>query len=147
MVTQAPQRSLKHRAGEWHLCPRVLLVLMLGVAASMPCSVAMADEFAGVQYDAQTDELVVTMSYSGTNPDHEFSLQWGECQTLPDSSVPEIVADVIDSQSQDAARKDFSTTTRFSLEDLPCRPVKVTLRTAPRFYYTLQIPARTAPRQ
>jgi len=33
-------------------------------------------------------------------------------------------------------------TTRFSLADLPCRPVKLTLRTAPRFYVTLQIPAQ-----
>jgi hypothetical protein len=40
------------------------------------------------------------------------------------------------------ARQPFKKTTRFSLADLPCRPVKLTLRTAPRFYVTLQIPAR-----
>jgi hypothetical protein len=106
-------------------------------------SLARGDNFANVFYDAQTDELVVTMKYSGTNPGHTFSLQWGKCRTLADAGVPEIVADVNDSQSQDAARKDFKTTTRFSLENLPCRPAKLTLRTAPRFYYTLQIPARS----
>lgn len=117
-------------------CGAILAVLTLS-------NLAAADNFASVFYDAQTDELVVTMKYSGTNPGHTFSLQWGKCRTLADASVPDIVADVNDSQAQDAAQKDFKTTTRFSLANLPCRPAKLTLRTAPRFYYTLQIPART----
>jgi hypothetical protein len=83
------------------------------------------------------------MNYRGTNPDHTFSLQWGKCRTLADATMPEVAVDVNDSQARDAARKDFKTTTRFSLENLPCRPAKLTLRTAPRFYFTLQIPART----
>jgi hypothetical protein len=131
-----------------HLSRRVLFAAMLGVAAATLPNVAAADDFANVYYDPKTDELVVTMNYSGTNPDHVFSLQWGECQTLANSSMPEIVADVNDSQSRDAARQDFKTTTRFSLENLACRPAKLTLRTAPRFFYTLQIPARSStPRQ
>jgi hypothetical protein len=32
--------------------------------------------------------------------------------------------------------------TRFSLANLPCRPVKLTLRTAPHFFVTLHIPAQ-----
>jgi hypothetical protein len=127
-----------------HLLKRVLFAAMLGVAASTLPKVVAADDFANVYYDPKTDELVVTMTYSGTNPDHLFSLQWGECQTLANSSTPEIVADVNDSQSRDAARQDFKTTTRFSLADLACRPVKLTLRTAPRFFYTLEIPARSS---
>jgi len=39
---------------------------------------------------------------------------------------PEIVAEVLDGQWQDAARQPFKKTTRFSLADLPCRPVKLT---------------------
>jgi hypothetical protein len=125
------------------LLGRALIGLAQGLAVWALSNLAAADNFANVFYDAQTDELVVTMNYSGTNPDHTFSLQWGQCQTLADTGVPEVVADVNDSQAQDAAQKDFKTTTRFSLENLPCRPAKLTLRTAPRFYYTLQIPART----
>jgi hypothetical protein len=82
------------------------------------------------------------MAYRGTNPDHTFSLKWGPCQTLANAGEPEIVAEVLDSQWQDAASQSFKKTTRFSLADLPCRPVKLTLRTAPRFYVTLQIPAQ-----
>jgi hypothetical protein len=82
------------------------------------------------------------MAYRGTNPDHTFSLQWGPCQTPADAGEPEIVAEVLDSQWQDAARQSFKKTTRFSLADLPCRPVKLTLRTAPRFYVALRIPAQ-----
>jgi hypothetical protein len=104
--------------------------------------VAHGDTFSGVSYDAGHDELVVTMAYRGTNPDHTFSLKWGPCQTLANAGEPEIVAEVLDSQWQDAARQPFKKTTRFSLADLPCRPVKLTLRTAPRFYVTLRIPAQ-----
>lgn len=141
MNTQ-PIQSSARRLSQLTLC-----AVLLGAAVSILSNVATSDSFADVRYDAQTDELVVTMSYSGTNPDHVFSLQWGECQAQADGSVPEIAADVIDSQSQDAARKDFKTITRFSLDDMSCRPAKLTLRTAPRFYYTLQIPARTIPPQ
>ena len=104
--------------------------------------VAHGDTFSEVSYDAGHDELVVTMAYRGTNPDHTFSLKWGPCQTLANAGEPEIVAEVLDSQWQDAARQPFKKTTRFSLADLPCRPVKLTLRTAPRFSVTLRIPAQ-----
>jgi hypothetical protein len=106
-----------------------------------------ADNFANVYYDARKDQIVVTMVYRGTNPDHTFSLKWGQCKESADGSSREIVAEVLDSQWQDVATQNFKKTTRFSLDDLPCRPAKLTLRTAPRFYYTLKIPARAIPSQ
>jgi hypothetical protein len=115
---------------------------LFSLSAAALFDVAHGDTFSGVSYDAGHDELVVTMAYRGTNPDHTFSLKWGPCQTLADAGEPEIVAEVLDSQWQDAARQPFKKTTRFSLADLPCRPVKLTLRTAPRFYVTLRIPAQ-----
>lgn len=118
------------RAG---LC--VLAVALLGTTVH-------ADNFAKVYYDAGQDQIVVTMIYRGTNPDHTFSLKWGRCKQPADGGANEIVAEVLDSQAQDPATKNFKKTTRFPLSDLSCRPVKLTLRTAPRFYYTLPIPAR-----
>jgi hypothetical protein len=50
----------------------------------------------------------------------------------------------LDQQFQDAARKNFRKTVRISVADVDCRPAAVTLRTAPRFFYTLTIPARAA---
>jgi hypothetical protein len=52
--------------------------------------------------------------------------------------------EVLDGQALDAASKDFKTTTRFDLGELPCRPAKLTLRTAPHFYTSLVIPAARA---
>ena len=104
--------------------------------------VAQGDTFSGVYYDARSDELVVTMAYRGTNPDHGFSLKWGSCKTSANAGEPEIAAEVLDSQWRDGASQPFKKTIRFSLADLPCRPVKLTLRTAPRFHVTLQIPAQ-----
>lgn len=36
----------------------------------------------------------------------------------------------------------FKKTVRFNLPDIRCRPAKVTLRTAPRFFTGVQIPAK-----
>ncbi|HWX32674.1 MAG TPA: hypothetical protein VNZ53_35240 [Steroidobacteraceae bacterium] len=117
--------------------------LLCGLAASVLTTAARADNFANVRYDARKDQIVVTMSYRGTNPDHTFSLKWGQCTESADGSAHEIVAEVLDSQWRDPETQDFKKTTRFSLNNLQCRPAKLTLRSAPRFYYTLQIPART----
>jgi hypothetical protein len=118
--------------------------LLVALAASTFSGASHADNFANVSYDVQNDQLVVTMSYRGTNPGHAFTLQWGQCKDRPDAHAHDIVAEVLDSQWQDAALRDFNVTTRFSLADLHCRPATLTLRTAPRFYYTLEIPAGKA---
>src|SRR5579863_8323764 len=118
--------------------------LSCGLAAAMLTTAVRADNFANAYYDARRDQIVVTMTYRGTNPDHTFSLKWGQCKEPADGSAREIVAEVLDSQWQDAATQNFKKTTRFSLADMQCRPAKLTLRTAPRFLYTLQIPARAS---
>ena len=117
---------------------------MLGPAAAATAAflgqAAQADTFARVTYDRNDDSLVVTMRYRGTNPNHNFSLQWGACRTDPSNKLPVVSVEVLDDQFQDRAQQDFKKTVRFSLTGLPCRPAAVTLRTAPRFYYTLTIP-------
>jgi hypothetical protein len=138
------QRSGRGRARR--LGQAALLAFTLGAATMMPAEIAWATRFANVYYDPGTDQLVVTMMYSGTNPDHTFSLKWGRCKTAPDGS-PQISANVIDSQWQDAEQNDYQTTTRFNLGKLKCRPVNLTLRSAPRFIYQLQIPAPPASAQ
>jgi hypothetical protein len=106
---------------------------------------ARAENFGGAYYDSKDDQLVVTMLYRGTNPDHDFSLDWGECKTLPDGTS-EVVAEVIDSQARDAAQQDFSKTVHLSLDGMSCRPAKLTLRAAPRSYVSMQIPAAPSAR-
>lgn len=100
-----------------------------------------AAAFSSAHYDAKTNELVVTLTYGGSNPDHQFSIQWGECQPLGDDGTQhQIAAQVLDSQWKDDEHQSFTKTVRFSLAGLNCRPATVTLRTAPRFEYTLHIP-------
>ena len=117
-------------------------VLILALSVGPVARMALADNFSAVHYDARSDQLVVTMLYRGTNPNHEFSVKWGPCKNRK-SGGHEIAADVRDSQWQDPALHNFKVTTHFSLAALSCRPAKVTLRTAPRFRYTVQIPARS----
>jgi hypothetical protein len=102
-----------------------------------------ADNFSKAYYDSRTDQLVVSMSYGGTNAKHTFTLQWGQCQEVSGGQRREVTAQVLDSQWQDAALRPYEKTVRFSLANIPCRPAVVTLRTAPRFIYTVLIPKRS----
>ena len=116
-------------------------VALSALVCLLVASAVRADAFSGAYYDPRTDELVVTMIYQGTNPDHRFSVQWGKCQKLGMSGdVHQIAVEVLDSQWSDAASQNFTKTVRFSLAGLHCRPADVTLRTAPRFYYTVHVP-------
>ena len=143
-MTMSADRWWAGRPGARCVSLHVGTTLLGGLAVAMLATAVRADTFANAYYDAGKDQIVVTMIYRGTNPDHTFSLKWGRCKESPDGSSREIVAEVLDSQWQDPETQDFRKTTRFSLDNLRCRPAKLTLRTAPRFYYTLQIPARTS---
>jgi hypothetical protein len=118
----------------------LLWMLPAGVMAFAPLTVR-ADNFGNVRYDKQSRQLIITMLYRGTNPNHKFSLNWGECPSDPNGNGSQVVAEVLDDQFKDPAEHDFKKTISVSLDDIPCpRPVKLTLRTAPRFFYTLTIP-------
>jgi hypothetical protein len=140
--TRAARESAPVRRGD--RCARwTAIALGSGLAALLLPVGSQADSFSNAYYDAGTDQLVVAMTYGGTNPNHTFSLQWGQCQDLNGSNRHEVAAQVLDSQWQDQALHPYKKTVRFSLADIPCRPAKVTLRTAPRFIYTVLIPKRS----
>ena len=104
---------------------------------------AQADNFGRVRYDGLADQLIVTMIYRGSNPDHAFALKWGKCRANQSGDLPGVTLEVLDDQFNDRAQQDYKKTVRFSLAELPCpRPVKITLQTAPRFFYSLTIPGR-----
>jgi hypothetical protein len=111
-----------------------------GAAAFLLAQAAFADNFGSVSYDRKNDQLVLTMLYRGTNPNHHFSLKWGPCETKQSSNLPGVTVEVLDDQFEDLSQQDFKKTTHFSMADLPCpRPARLTLRSAPRFFYTLTI--------
>ena len=119
---------------------RVAISVLIGL---MMTATARADTFINVRYSAKKDELVITMAYRGTNPWHVFSLNWGPCRDSQPQDGHEVDAEILDSQPQDVEQQDFKKTTRFSLKDMPCRPARLTLRSAPRFVYTVNIPAKS----
>jgi hypothetical protein len=119
---------------------RALIAILTVAASVVAAGFASAEAFGGVSYDAKTDELVVTMLYSGTNPDHVFSLKWDECTRHPDGTT-DVTAEVIDSQERDAVSQEFKKTVRLSLQGLTCRPATVTLRAGPHTYISVRVPA------
>src|ERR1700733_15963644 len=89
--------------------------LLMPFSILFPATV-LADDFVHASYDSSSDELLVTVNYSGTNPQHTFSLQWGSCQDVPGSDVHQVAVEVLDNQWRDEARQAFSKTIRFSLD-------------------------------
>ena len=107
----------------------------------------MADSIGSVRYDPKGDQLIVTMIYEGTNPDHHFSMQWDPCRKLVDQSGPapahQIGVLIVDDQGNDAAQKSYTKTIKVPLAALSsCRPARVTVVTQPIDYnsVTLDIP-------
>ncbi len=117
---------------------RIAGLIALAICAS---STAQADNFVRAQYDGETDALVVTIRYRGTNPDHGFTTRWGRCKPAVSGQGYQLSAVVLDDQWKDAAQSSFTKTTRFSLAAVACRPAHVTLHIAPHFYYRVDIPA------
>jgi len=125
----------------------ILRLLASGALAPLACALTMsrpasADNVGSSYYDRGTNELVVTMLYGGTNPNHKFTLKWGACEFDDSGSrKPLVNADILDDQFNDAEQQQYATVTRFSLADMPCpRPATVTVSTAPGFSFQLTIP-------
>lgn len=115
--------------------------LAAAVASLLAVSALCAATFTGAYFDAGTSEIVVTMLYRGTNPDHQFTVQWGNCSPLGSGGNQfQISGDVQDSQWDDAAQTTYTKTVRFPVANLNCHPATVTLHTAPRFETSVQIP-------
>ena len=121
--------------------------LITCVVALATAAAEMADDFGPVHYDPKRDQLIVTVSYEGTNPNHHFSIQWGRCRELADQlhEPPHkiIEVDILDDQGNDAAVKSFTRIVKIPLTGLSCRPSTVTLWTpggASGFSTSLDIP-------
>lgn len=119
--------------------------LVAAVAATgIPTSAVMADTFGPVRYDSQSDQIIVTVMYDGTNPDHHFTIRWGGCRKhvgQPAGAAHRIInLGILDDQGNDAARKRYVTTVKVPLSGMSCRPATVTLWTPPKQYATVTIP-------
>ena len=122
----------------------ILVIAVTGLMASHTSPVRAAG-FGSVRYDPSSDQLIVTMIYDGTNANHHFSIQWGPCRKLeqPDQPAHQTIdVNILDDQWDDAATKTYTKTVKVPLGTVSCRPATVTLRTAPDFIASLDIPAR-----
>jgi len=124
---------------------RAFLLITVIVAMASGTTTVVAANFGSVSYDPNSDQIIATMIYDGTNPDHHFSIQWGNCRKVDqaDHAVHQTIdVSILDDQWNDAATKPYTKTVRVPLATLSCRPATVTLRTAPDFQASLEIPGR-----
>jgi hypothetical protein len=119
------------------------------LAALLYVTPAAAITVTALTYDAGKDQLVLAIAYRGTNPDHQFKVQWDACTKLNDERM-QILGLLVDSQPNDLARQEFTKPMRIDLRDFSCRPAKVTIRTSAGFFTSVDVPtpkAKGAPRQ
>jgi hypothetical protein len=113
---------------------------VLGCAVLVAAGLSVAEDFGNAVYDGGADELIVTVMYSGTNADHQFSLLWDPCVVHSDGTT-DVTAQLVDSQERDEARQEYQKVVRLSLKGLTCRPARVTLHGSWRSFTALQVPA------
>jgi hypothetical protein len=116
-----------------------------GVCIALLSPLAWSADIREAYYDPTGHELVVEIAYRGTLPDHDFTLRWGKCQRGEGESYG-IAARIVDLQGHDEARENFRTQARFSLNNLECRPARVTLRLGRVSHETIVVPAPPKPR-
>ena len=125
---------------KWMSGSLIAFIVMMVTATTA----VMADAFGPVHFDPKSDQIIVTVIYDGTNPNHHFSIQWGRCHKLHDQlqgPAREIInVGILDDQGNDAATKRYTKVVRVPLAGLSCRPVTVTLWSPPNSYTTLDIP-------
>lgn len=114
--------------------------LVACIAALFVFAPAWAVTVTVLTYDASKDQLVMTIAYRGTNPDHNFTVQWDPCKRLNDERM-QILGLLVDSQANDLARQEFTKQQRIDLRDFTCRPSKVTIKTSMGFFNSVDIPA------
>ncbi|GFE83108.1 hypothetical protein GCM10011487_51080 [Steroidobacter agaridevorans] len=117
-----------------------LRIWVLGFAVLLYVAPAAAVSVTALTYDTGKDQLVLTIAYRGTNPDHEFKVQWDACKKLDDERM-QILGLLVDNQPDDLARQEFTKPMRIDLRDFSCRPAKVTIRTSAGFFTSVDIPA------
>jgi hypothetical protein len=119
--------------------PATILTLAMAIT-----TIAMADTFGPVHYDARTNQILVIIHYRGTNPHHHFTIQWGRCRKLHGhlhGPAPRAVSlGILDEQGNDAARRRYTKLVKIPLARMPCRPATVTLWTSPNQYRSINIP-------
>ncbi len=92
---------------------RIRSGVVASLVALLTTTVGKADDFGPVRYDPNSDQLIVTMIYDGTNPNHHFSVKWGQCRKLQgfDQPTQELIEVwILDDQGDDAAKKNFKKT-------------------------------------
>lgn len=114
------------------------------IAAAMTALVygaaAVAHNVTSVKYDEEADKLIVEIAYRGTHENHDLSVQWGECRQLDDERK-QTYGLLVDNDPMDPARQDFTKTLELDMASFPCRPARVTIRTAAGFNQSIDIPA------
>ena len=116
--------------------PLKMFQLAVALVTAGAASAALGADLRGARYDRATDTIVVEVAYQGTNPRHQFSVQWGRCEG------DALAGRLVDSQWNDEAVKPYRLVDHVSLDGIPCRPARVVLRMGRTGQATVFVPAK-----
>ena len=120
------------------------MLITFAVAMLTASAVVMAEDFGAVHYDRKGDQLIVTVMYDGTNPNHHFSIHWGRCHKIHDhlhGPARKIIdVGILDDQGNDAAMKSYTEIVKVPPAGMSCRPATVTLWAPPDSSTSIDIP-------
>lgn len=91
------------------------LMLVVGLFAVQ----SFAARVEGLIYNDETKEVVVSISYTGGNEEHNFSIHWGIC-TVRSDLTSFIDGRLIDSGWRDTGKEEFQTSLAVPANTIPC---------------------------
>lgn len=121
---------------------RRCFLIVVAAAMTTASAAVMAATFGPVRYDPNGDQLMVTMIYDGTKPDHHFSIYWDTCRKDDQPVRQTIGINILDEDYNDAATTTYTEALKVPLATLSCRPATVVLWTPPSSTESVDIPAR-----
>ena len=137
--TKGTHMRASARQRNWISLPVITLALTITIL-----TVARADTFGPVNYNSKANQILVTIHYWGTNPNHHFSIEWGRCRKLHGQihgPAPRVInLGILDEQGNDAAKRRYTKLIKVPLAGMPCRPATVNLWTPPNQYRSINIP-------
>lgn len=101
---------------------QILFALFLSFGST---STLQAATLQAVQFDQDSQQLLITVSYQGGLKPHSFSLLWDACQVV--HGAQEIAARLIDSGWDDTGTSEISQQLSFDLSAQTCKPAMLHL--------------------
>jgi hypothetical protein len=104
----------------------MMVMIKIFLAVFFSVSLAQAAFIQDVNYNSESQTLLVAVNFTAGLKPHSFYLNWDACQIVDETQ--QIAARLIDTGWDDTGTENFSSVLSFDLSQLSCRPAMLTIR-------------------